>query len=165
MIYERKQAWGNGKVAEDKLLLYFFLSVTYGNERGRSGAMNGAWWSQGEAARRCPSGTYYTATVEVVKPGAVHQSNIRTCRTDVFVQGRRRDRAPPPSGSHPSSVALGYWGVRWLWLFLISAFIHWEHDTLSLIGFGSRIDFFLSLFLWVARQLCLLQWRRLLGPA
>lgn len=42
VIHERKPARGNGEVAEDKLLSYFFLSVTYGNERRRSGAMNGA---------------------------------------------------------------------------------------------------------------------------
>lgn len=60
------------KVAKEKLALYFFLSVTYGNERRRSGAMNGAWWSQGEAASRCPCThrTYYTPTEEVVKPGS-----------------------------------------------------------------------------------------------
>lgn len=70
MIDERKPAWGNRRVAKEKLPLYFFLSVTYGNEHRRSGAMNGAWWSQGEAAGRCPSGTYYTPTEEVVKPGS-----------------------------------------------------------------------------------------------
>lgn len=62
VIYVRKSTWTNRKVGEE--------SVTYGNECRWSEAMNGAWWSQGEAAGRCPSGTYYTPTEEVVKPGS-----------------------------------------------------------------------------------------------
>lgn len=70
VIHEKKSAWGNRKVTEEKLQLYFFLSVTYGNECRQIGTMNGAWWRLREAASRCPSGTYSTPTEEVVKPGS-----------------------------------------------------------------------------------------------
>lgn len=162
VIHERKPAWGNGEVAEDKLLSCFFLSVTYGNERRRSGAMNGAWWSQGEAAARRPSGTYYTPTEEVVKPGAERKLlsiNLilgpagRTC---LFKAVAEKEPRPQMEAIRQAALlAIEEWRVA-----VSDISFHplrpWHSVTLRL---RQQNGFFFSFFfLFVSGQLCLLQW-------